>query len=135
MPEGRSVPDLVRIAGRCGWAWAALMVCWAAVAQRADLHADSSQASRAGSEWTLHFADGGKAKYKLKLAEAEPGVAVFADKAGHEVKIMVAEDATVLIVPSEGGCYRTGKLVDGRVTNGTSGGDCKPDGDWTAEIR
>lgn len=111
------------------------MMCSAAMAQTADLHTDSSQPARTGSEWTLHFAEGGKTRYKLKLAEAEPGVAVFADKSGHEVKIMVADDATVLIVPSEGGCYRTGKLVDGRVTNGTSGGECKPGGNWTAEMR
>lgn len=91
--------------------------------------------SRSGSEWKLHFADGGKATYKLKPGEGEAGVTVFTDDHGHEVKIMVANDATVLIVPSEGGCYRTGKLVDGRVTNGTSGGDCKPAGNWTAEMR
>jgi hypothetical protein len=91
--------------------------------------------SRSGSEWTLHFAEGGKATYKLKPGEGEAGVTVFADDRGHEVKIMVANDATVLIVPTEGGCYRTGKLVDGRVTNGTSGGDCKPAGNWTAEMR
>ena len=91
--------------------------------------------ARSGSEWTLHFAEGGKATYKLKPGEGEPGVTVFADDHGHEVKIMVANDSTVLIVPSEGGCYRTGKLVDGRVTNGTSGGECRPGGDWTAEMR
>lgn len=91
--------------------------------------------ARSGSEWTLHFAEGGKMIYKLKPGTYEPGVTVFADDAGNEVKIMVANDATVLIVPSEGGCYRTGKLVGGRVTNGTSGGECKPGGNWTAEMR
>lgn len=91
--------------------------------------------ARSGSEWTLHFAEGGTATYKLKVGEGEPGVTVFADDHGHEVKIMVANDSTVLIVPSEGGCYRTGKLVGGRVTNGTSGGECKPGGNWTAEMR
>jgi hypothetical protein len=91
--------------------------------------------ARSGSEWTLHFAEGGKATYRLKPGEGEPGVTVFADDKGHEVKIMVANDSTVLIVPSEGGCYRTGKLVSGRVTNGTSGGECKPGGNWTAEMR
>lgn len=91
--------------------------------------------ARSGSEWTLHFAEGGKAVYKLKPETGEPGVTIFADDHGHEVKIMVANDATVLIVPSEGGCYRTGKLVDGHVTNGTSGGECKPGGNWTAEMR
>jgi len=91
--------------------------------------------ARSGNEWTLHFADGGKTTYRLKQGEGEPGVTVFADDKGHEVKIMVANDSTVLIVPSEGGCYRTGKLVSGRVTNGTSGGECKPGGNWTAEMR
>jgi hypothetical protein len=91
--------------------------------------------ARSGSEWTLHFAEGGKAIYKLKPETGEPGVTIFADDAGHEVKIMVATDATVLIVPSGGGCYRTGKLVGGRVTNGTSGGECRPSGNWTAEMR
>jgi hypothetical protein len=91
--------------------------------------------ARSGSEWTLHFAEGGKATYKLKPGPGEPGVTIFADHAGNEVKIMVANDATVLIVPSEGGCYRTGKLVGGRVTNGTSGGECRPGGNWTAEMR
>lgn len=90
--------------------------------------------ARSGSEWTLHFADGGKATYKLK-ANADAGVTVFTDDAGNEAKIMVANDATVLIVPSEGGCYRTGKLANGRVTNGTSGGSCRPGGSWTAEMR
>jgi hypothetical protein len=120
--------------GRCALLGAMLMGC-VAFAQQPELHGGGPQPARSGSEWTLHFADGGKAKYKLKTAEAEPGVTLFADNHGHEVKIMVAEDATVLIVPSEGGCYRTGKLVDGRVTNGTSGGDCKPSGNWTAEMR
>ena len=91
--------------------------------------------ARSGNEWTLHFTDGGTMTYKLKPVTSEPGVAIFADDHGHEVKILVANDATVLIVPSEGGCYRTGKLVGGRVTNGTSGGECKPGGDWTAEMR
>jgi hypothetical protein len=91
--------------------------------------------ARSGSEWTLHYAEGGKATYKLKPGTGEPGVTVFADNTGHEVKIMVANDATVLIVPSEGGCYRTGKLVGGRVANGTSGGECRPGGSWTAEMR
>ena len=90
--------------------------------------------ARSGSEWTLHFADGGTMTYKLKPT-ADAGVTVFADDAGNEAKIMVANDATVLIVPSGGGCYRTGKLVGGRVTNGTSGGSCKPGGSWTAEMR
>ena len=104
-----------------------------------DRSADRQKAAdfmaRSGNEWTLHFADGGKTTYKLKPGEGEPGVTVFSDDKGHEVKIMVANDATVLIVPSEGGCYRTGKLVSGHVTNGTSGGDCKPGGNWTAEMR
>ncbi|HXS12434.1 MAG TPA: hypothetical protein VN734_07010 [Acidobacteriaceae bacterium] len=91
--------------------------------------------ARSGSQWTLHFAEGGKTTYKLKPGTGEPGVTIFADDAGNEVKIMVANDATVLIVPSGGGCYRTGKLVGGRVTNGTSGGECRPDGNWTAEMR
>jgi hypothetical protein len=91
--------------------------------------------ARSGNEWTLHFVEGGKTTYRLKPGAYEPGVTVFADDAGHEVKIMVANDATVLIVPSEGGCYRTGKLESGRVKNGTSGGECKPGGNWTAEMR
>jgi hypothetical protein len=104
----------------------------------ADRSADREKAAqfmaRSGNEWTLHFADGGTMKYKLK-PNADPGVTIFTDDAGNEAKIMVANDSTVLIVPSEGGCYRTGKLVSGRVTNGTSGGSCKPGGGWTAEMR
>ncbi|HEV2578594.1 MAG TPA: hypothetical protein VGU25_15420 [Acidobacteriaceae bacterium] len=122
-----------RWAGRC--AWAALAMCGVALGQTPELNTSATQTSRAGSEWTVHYADGGKAKYKLVPGIGEPGVAVFEDRSGHEVKILVAEDATVLIVPSEGGCYRTGKLVDGHVTNGTSGGECKPGGAWTAEMR
>lgn len=90
--------------------------------------------ARSGSEWTLHFAEGRTTTYKLK-PNADPAVTVFTDDAGKEAKIMVANDATVLIVPSEGGCYRTGKLVGGRVANGTSGGSCRPGGNWTAEMR
>ena len=129
------MPDLIRIAERVAWAGTVLMVCSVAAAQNPELRVDGTEAARAGSEWTLHFAEGGKSKYKLKPGEGEPGVSVFADDHGHQVKILIAEDATVLIVPTEGGCYRTGKLVDGRVTNGTSGGECKPGGSWTAEIR
>lgn len=90
--------------------------------------------ARSGNEWTLHFAGGGSLTYKLK-PNGDPGVTIFTDDAGNEAKIMVANDATVLIIPSDGGCYRSGKLVGGRVTNGTSGGDCKPGGNWTAEMR
>jgi hypothetical protein len=129
------VPEVIRMAGRCARNAAALMMCCAAVGQTAEVHASGAENPRTGSEWTLHFAEGGKAKYRLLPVDAEPGVSVFQDKSGHEVKIMVADDAKVLIVPSEGGCYRTGTLVDGRVTNGTSGGDCKPAGSWTAEMR
>lgn len=132
------MPNVTRNAGKWTgrWASAALMICGAALGQTPELHTSTAQASsRAGNEWTLHFAEGGKAKYKLIPGIGEPGVAVFEDRSGHEVKILVADDATVLIVPSEGGCYRTGKLVDGRVTNGTSGGECKPGGAWTAEMR
>ena len=117
------------------WASAALMICSAALGQTPELHTSDAQTTRAGNEWTLHFAEGGKAKYKLIPGIGEPGVSVFADRSGHEVKILVADDATVLIVPSEGGCYRTGKLVDGRVANGTSGPECKPGGPWTAEMK
>lgn len=123
----------MRNAGR--WIMAGLLMCSAALAQTPELHTSAAETSRAGSEWTLHFAEGGKARYKLIPGIGEPGVAVFEDRSGHEVKILVAEDATVLIVPTEGGCYRTGKLVDGHVTNGTSGGECKPGGAWTAEMR
>jgi hypothetical protein len=129
------VPETIRMAGGCARAALVLMVCCAAVGQTSDVQVTGAQAPHAGNEWTLHFADGGKAKYKVLPIEAEPGVTVFQDKSGHEVKIMVAEDSRVLIVASESGCYRTGTLVDGRVTNGTSGGDCKPAGAWTAEIR
>jgi hypothetical protein len=90
--------------------------------------------ARSGNEWTLHFAGGGSLIYKLK-PDADPGVTIFTDDAGNEAKIMVANDATVLIIPRDGGCYRTGKLVGGRVTNGTSDGGCKPGGNWTAEMR
>lgn len=90
--------------------------------------------ARSGNEWTLHFAGGASLTYKLK-PNADPGVTIFEDDAGNEAKIMVANDATVLIIPSDGGCYRTGKLVGGRVTNGTSGSGCKPGGNWTAEMR
>jgi hypothetical protein len=90
--------------------------------------------ARSGNEWTLHFAEGRTMTYKLK-PNADAEVTVFTDDAGKEAKIMVANDATVLIVPTEGGCYRTGKLMNGRVTNGTSGGSCKPSGNWTAEMR
>lgn len=128
------MPDMRSIAARCAWAGAALLCC-AAMAQSPELHTDGTQPPHAGNEWTLHFAEGGKVRYRLLPLEGEPGVALFEDKSGHEVKIMVADDARVLIVPSDGGCYRTGKLVDGRVTNGTSGGDCKPSGSWTADVR
>lgn len=127
--------DVIHISERCARGAAVLAICCAAMAQTADVQVSGAQNPRAGNQWTVHFADGGKVKYRLMPLEAEPGVALFEDKSGHEVKIMVAGDARVLIVPSEGGCYRTGTLVDGRVTNGTSGGDCKPGGAWTADVR
>ncbi len=117
------------------WAWGALMMCGTVAGQTAELRTNTAEPSRAGSEWTLHFAEGGKAKYKLIPGAGEPGVTVFSDRSGHEVKILVAEDERVLIIAGDGGCYRTGTLVDGRVTNGTSGGDCTPPGSWTATVR
>ena len=131
------MPNVMRGARRWAGRWAsvALLIYGVAWGQTPELRTSGAQTARAGSEWTLHFAEGGKAKYRLIPGVGEPGVAVFTDRSGHEVKILVAEDDTVLIVPSEGGCYRTGKLVDGRVTNGTSGGECKPGGAWTAQMR
>lgn len=129
------MPEMIRMSGCCARLAAALMICGSTLAQTAEVRASEEQGPHAGSEWTVHFAEGGKVKYRLMPLEAEPGVAVFSDKSGHEVKILVGSDARVLIVPSEGGCYRTGTLVDGRVTNGTSGGDCKPGGSWTADVR
>ena len=121
------------------WVEVALTEQEQAQANATDKSAEREKAAefmaRSGNEWTLHFADGGTMAYKVKPVTGEPGVTIFADDHGHEVKIMVANDATVLIVPSEGGCYRTGKLVAGRVMNGTSGGECKPGGNWTAEMR
>lgn len=128
------MPEMIRMAGWYARAATAVMMCSSMMAQTAEVRATEPQPAHAGNEWTLHFAEGGKVKYRLMPLEGEPGVSLFADKSGHEVKIMVADDSRVLIVPSEGGCYRTGTLVDRRVTNGTSGGDCKPGGSWTAEI-
>ena len=91
--------------------------------------------ARSGNEWTMHFAKGGSDTYKRKPASGGPEVPVFADKAGHEVKIIVSDSSTVLILPNVGRCYLTGKLVDGRVMDGMSSGSCKQGGPWTAEMR
>jgi hypothetical protein len=90
--------------------------------------------ARSGSEWTLHFASGETARYTVKPS-TEPGVALFSDGSGREFKILVANDGTVLILNSESGCYRNGKLVQGRVDNGSSGPGCQPAGAWTATMR
>lgn len=91
--------------------------------------------ARSGNEWTVHLSDGQTMRYTLKPGEGEPGVAVFADNEGREIKILVADDSTVLFIPAERGCYRTGKLVNGKVVNGVSGEACTPGGTWTAEMR
>ena len=114
------------------FALAGLAVSSAACAQTPE---QKKAQARSGSEWTVHLSDGETMRYTLKPGEGEPGVTVFADKKGREMKILVADDSTVLFIPAEGGCYRTGKLVNGKVVNGISGDSCTPGGSWTAEMR
>jgi hypothetical protein len=107
-------------------------------ANAAERTADQKKAqqvvARSGSEWTLHFASGETATYAVKPS-TEPGVPLFGDGSGQEFKILVANDGTVLILNSESGCYRSGKLVQGRVADGISGPGCQPAGAWTATMR
>jgi hypothetical protein len=88
-----------------------------------------------GSEWTLHLSDGDTVRYTRKPGELEQSLAVFVDDHGREMKILVGNDSTVLLIPAEGNCYRTGKLVSGKVVNGISGQACSPGGSWTAEMQ
>lgn len=88
-----------------------------------------------GSEWTLHLSDGDTVRYTRKPGELDQGLPVFADDQGRQMKILVGNDSTVLLIPAEGKCYRTGKLVSGKVVNGMSGEACSPGGSWTAEMQ
>ena len=106
-----------------------------ATKRAADMKRAENVIARSGSEWTMHFANGGTDTYKRKPASGEPQVPVFADKAGREVKILVSDSSTVLILPNAGRCYLTGKLVGGHVLDGVSSGSCKQGGAWTADMR
>jgi hypothetical protein len=85
--------------------------------------------SRSGSKWSLRFANGATETYTSK-SSTDDGVPLFANPSGVEFKIMVGNDSTVTIIGES--CYRTGKLANGRVANGSSMGNCSPSGPWTA---
>ncbi len=102
--------------------------------QQADARAIERQrfsefVSRSGSKWILHFNNGATETYTSKSSN-DDGVPLFTNSTGAEFKIMVGNDFTVTIIGES--CYRTGKLSNGHVTNGSSMGTCTPPGSWTA---
>lgn len=89
--------------------------------------------SRAGSQWTLHYANG-----STSVLQAEPpnqfGTVPFHDDHGAKITIIVMDDGqTLLEFPND--CRRLGTLHNGRVANGRSFGNCSPAGAWTAEMK
>lgn len=90
--------------------------------------------SRAGRRWVLRFASGETQTYIAKQAAPAQGAMLFTSSGGGEVTIGVGNDNSVVIV-NDGGCLRTGQLIQGRVTNGASRCNCSPAGGWTVEMK
>ncbi len=97
----------------------------------ADMKAAQSFVQRSGKNWQMVFASGGKGSYTSNGVDAD-GVPIFHNGAGASVKILVANDDTVMII--EDGCMRSGKLTGNQVKNGVSQGECTPAGAWTATV-
>ena len=90
-----------------------------------------AMARAAGHKWVIRFVDGASDTYTVRASE-EPGLPEFETGDGSTVTIVVRPDRSVVLM--EGGCVRNGKLVEGRVTNGTSMGGCAHPGSWSATV-
>jgi hypothetical protein len=99
--------------------------------QAADMKAAQSFVQRSGKAWQLVFASGAKSSYTSNGVDAD-GAPIFQNSAGESVKILVANDNTVMIIESS--CMRSGKLAGNQVKNGVSQGECTPAGPWTATV-
>jgi hypothetical protein len=84
---------------------------------------------RSGGRWEIRFADGATDTYEGKGANSD-GMPTFRNGAGSEVRIVVREDNSVIVM--EQGCIRSGTLRDGQVKNGTSMPGCPHPGAWSA---
>lgn len=91
--------------------------------------------ARAGTKWTIHFADGTSDVFRAGKPDVYNKVQ-FTDSRGQAVTIIVMEDKdkdVLLEFPNE--CNRVGHLVNGRVTDGKSYLSCAASGAWSAEAR
>lgn len=83
-----------------------------------------------GKGWVLHYADGSSETFTVQ--PADPGqLPEFQSSSGATAKIMTTRDNEFMIMSGE--CIRSGTLAAGQVKNGTSMGNCKPAGAWTAQ--
>lgn len=90
-----------------------------------------AMARAAGRKWVIRFADGASDTYTVRAPE-NPGLPEFQTGDGRTAKIVVRPDQSVVLV--EGGCVRNGRLVEGRVTKGTSMAGCAHPGSWSATV-
>jgi hypothetical protein len=100
--------------------------------QEEDKAKEEAYVAQLGKEWTLHFVDGTSEIY---TAQAAPSGELpdFVGNSGGTAKIATTDDGKVMIIA--GSCIRSGTLADGQVKDGTSIGECKPGGAWTAQMK
>lgn len=87
--------------------------------------------AKSGKAWHLTFAGGATETYSSAGADADD-MPIFHNAAGDDVKIMVTDDGTAMII--EPGCIRSGKLTGAQAKDGQSQGECTPAGSWTATV-
>ena len=83
-----------------------------------------------GKGWVLHYADGSSETFTVQPADSDQ-IPEFRSSTGATAKILTTRDNQFMVMSGE--CIRSGTPAAGQVKNGTSMGNCKPAGAWTAQ--
>lgn len=90
-----------------------------------------AMANAAGKRWQLRFADGATETYTVQPKDGD-ALPKFKSSSGILATIVVRPDNSVYLV--NGGCVRSGQLVNGQVKNGQSMAGCSHPGSWSATV-
>ncbi len=99
---------------------------------RANQAKATSYMANLGKQWSLRYSDGATETFTVQ--PASPGeLPEFTGTSGNTAKIAITNDNKVVIMTDN--CMLSGMLAAGQVKNGTSMGNCKHSGTWTAQMK
>jgi hypothetical protein len=84
-----------------------------------------------GKQWVVHYANGSSETFVVQPAD-EGELPDYTSASGATAKFAITGGKVVMMA---GSCMRSGILNGSQVKDGTSMGDCKPAGAWSAEKR